>query len=119
MSIFVLVHGAWGGGWVWKKVIPLLRAAGHDVHAPTATGLGDRVHLAGPAVDLDTHIPDCANVLAFGHARRLELRRDDHHRGGRASAGAPGAVGLPRRPRAGRRREQLRRRALLRTGPRR
>src|SRR3954453_8572143 len=73
MSIFVLVHGAWGGGWVWKKVIQLLRAAGHDVHATTATGLGDRVHLAGPAVDLDTHITDVANVLAFEDLTDLTL----------------------------------------------
>ncbi|HVI35180.1 MAG TPA: alpha/beta fold hydrolase, partial [Gaiellales bacterium] len=67
------MHGAWGGGWAWKKVIPLLRAAGHDVHAPTATGLGDRVHLAGPAVDLDTHITDCANVLAFEDLTEVTL----------------------------------------------
>src|SRR4051812_50115626 len=73
MSIFVLVHGAWGGGWVWKKVIQLLRAAGHDVHATTATGLGDRVHLAGPAVDLDTHITDVVNVLAFEDLTEVTL----------------------------------------------
>jgi pimeloyl-ACP methyl ester carboxylesterase len=65
MASLVLVHGAWGGGWIWKKIIPLLRAAGHDVHATTATGLGDRVHLAGPAVDLDTHITDVVNLLEF------------------------------------------------------
>ena len=65
MATIVLVHGAWAGGWIWKKIIPLLRAAGHDVHASTATGLGDRVHLAGPAVDLDTHITDVANLLEF------------------------------------------------------
>ena len=65
MSTFVLVHGAWGGGWVWKKVMPLLRSAGHDVYAPTATGLGDRVHLARPEVDLDTHITDVTNLLIF------------------------------------------------------
>ena len=116
MATIVLVHGAWGGGWIWKKVIPLLRAAGHDVYATTATGMGDRVHLAGPAVDLDTHIADVVNVLGVRgadrrHTRRLELRRDDHHRGGGAGAGAPGAVGLPRRPGAGRRRGRLRRRA--------
>ncbi|HKG49425.1 MAG TPA: alpha/beta fold hydrolase [Actinomycetales bacterium] len=73
MSSFVLVHGAWGGGWAWKKVIPLLRAAGHEVHAATATGLGDRVHLAGPAVDLDTHITDVVNVLAFEDLTEVTL----------------------------------------------
>jgi pimeloyl-ACP methyl ester carboxylesterase len=65
MATFVLVHGAWAGAWIWKKIIPLLRAAGHDVHATTATGLGDRVHLADPTIDLDTHITDVANVLTF------------------------------------------------------
>ena len=65
MATFVLVHSTWAGGWVWRKVIPLLRAAGHDVHATTATGQGDRVHLAGPTVDLDTHITDVVNVLKF------------------------------------------------------
>ena len=65
MAIFVLVHGAWGGGWVWRKITPLLRAAGHDVFALTATGLGDRAHLAGPTVNLDTHITDVVNVLTF------------------------------------------------------
>jgi pimeloyl-ACP methyl ester carboxylesterase len=65
MATFVLVHGAWGGGWVWRKVIPLLRAGGHDVFAITATGMGDRVHIAGPQVDLDTHITDVVNVLFF------------------------------------------------------
>ena len=65
MAVFVLVHGAWGGGWVWKKVIPLLRAGGHDVFATTATGLGDRAHLADLTIDLDTHIADVVNVLVF------------------------------------------------------
>jgi pimeloyl-ACP methyl ester carboxylesterase len=64
-ATFVLVHGAWAGGWIWKKIIPLLRAAGHEVHATTATGMGDRVHLADPAVDLDTHISDVVNVIEF------------------------------------------------------
>jgi hypothetical protein len=41
-ATFVLVHGAWLGGWCWKKVTPLLRAAGHEVFAPTLTGLGER-----------------------------------------------------------------------------
>ena len=55
---YVLVHGAWHGGWCWQRVSPLLRARGHDVHTPTLTGLGDRAHLARPETDLDTHIQD-------------------------------------------------------------
>ena len=65
MATFVLVTGQHCGAWSWKKVIPLLRAAGHDVYATTATGLGDRVHLASASIDLDTHITDVVNVLEF------------------------------------------------------
>lgn len=62
-ATFVLIHGAWLGGWCWKKVTPLLRAAGHEVFAPTLTGLGERSHLFSPAVGLDTHIEDVVAVL--------------------------------------------------------
>jgi len=62
-STYVLVHGAWHGGWCWKKVTPSLRAAGHDVHTPTLTGLGERAHLASPAINLDTHIADVVNAI--------------------------------------------------------
>ena len=65
MATFVLVQGACGGGWSWKKLAPLLRAAGHEVFTPTLTGLGERVHLGHPDVDLDTHVIDIVNVLAF------------------------------------------------------
>ncbi len=60
---FVLIHGAWHGGWCWKRVVPLLRRAGHEVHAPTLTGLGDRAHLAHRDIDLDTHVSDVVNLL--------------------------------------------------------
>ena len=56
MATFVLVHPAWFGGWCWKKIAGPLRDAGHAVHLPTLTGLGDRDHLASPAVSLATHI---------------------------------------------------------------
>jgi pimeloyl-ACP methyl ester carboxylesterase len=61
----VLVHGAWHGGWCWKKLAPLLRAHGHQVYTPTLTGLGERRHLASPQVNLSTHIQDVAAVLEF------------------------------------------------------
>ncbi len=61
----VFVHGAWGGGWQFHKVQPLLEEAGHIVYRPTMTGLGERVHLAGPKVGLSTHIEDIVNVLEF------------------------------------------------------
>jgi pimeloyl-ACP methyl ester carboxylesterase len=73
MAAFVLVHGAWHGGWCWRRVVPLLRAAGHEVHAPTLTGLGERAHLLSPAVDLDTHTWDVAGLLACEDLRDVVL----------------------------------------------
>jgi pimeloyl-ACP methyl ester carboxylesterase len=73
MAPFVLVHGAWHGGWCWRRVTPLLRAAGHDVYAPTLTGLGERAHLLAPAVDLDTHAADVLGVLACEELRGVVL----------------------------------------------
>jgi pimeloyl-ACP methyl ester carboxylesterase len=64
-ATFVLVHGAWHGGWCWKKVAPLLRAAGHDVYTPTLSGLGERSHLLNRDIGLDTHIADIAAVLEY------------------------------------------------------
>jgi pimeloyl-ACP methyl ester carboxylesterase len=63
MSTFVLVHGAWHGGWCWDRVAPRLRAAGHEVHAPTLTGLSERAHLLSPLVGLDTHVEDVVRLL--------------------------------------------------------
>jgi pimeloyl-ACP methyl ester carboxylesterase len=60
---FVLVHGAWHGGWCWRKVVPLLQAAGHRVIALTLTGLGERAHLINPQVGLTTHVDDVVNTL--------------------------------------------------------
>lgn len=60
---FVFVHGAWGGGWQWKKVDALLTAHGHKVYRPTLTGLGERVHLASPEINLSTHITDVVNFI--------------------------------------------------------
>jgi pimeloyl-ACP methyl ester carboxylesterase len=65
MAIYVLVHGATAGGWIWRSVPSLLRSAGHEVYTPTLTGLGERRHLFGPEITLKTHILDVANVLAF------------------------------------------------------
>src|ERR1700704_3783106 len=63
MATFVLVHGAWFGGWCWQKVIPLLESAGHEVYAPTLTGLAERVSELSPEVGLETHIQDIAGLL--------------------------------------------------------
>jgi len=65
MAVFLVAHGAWSAGWAWKKMPPLLRAAGHEVVIPTYTGLGERAHLAHSSIDLETHIQDVLSVLEF------------------------------------------------------
>lgn len=64
MTTFVLVHNGFAGAWVWGAVAGMLRTAGHEVHAPTLTGLGDRAHLAHPGIDLDLHISDVEATFA-------------------------------------------------------
>ena len=64
-ATYVLVHGGGHGGWCYQRVARLLRASGHDVYAPTLTGLGERSHLLSPAIDLDTHIRDIVAVLEY------------------------------------------------------
>ena len=65
MATYVLVHGGGGGGWVWGRMAPLLRAAGHEVFTPTLTGVGERSHLLRPDTDLETHIADIQAVLFY------------------------------------------------------
>jgi pimeloyl-ACP methyl ester carboxylesterase len=65
MATYVLVGGAWLGGWVWQRVAAALRADGETVYPATLTGLGERVHLARPEVDLETHILDVLNLIEF------------------------------------------------------
>lgn len=62
---FVLVHGAWHGGWCWDKVAAILRARGHTVHTPTQTGLGERSHLLSKSITLDTFVEDIVNVVKW------------------------------------------------------
>ncbi|WMT89438.1 alpha/beta fold hydrolase [Pelagibacterium sp. H642] len=62
---FVIVHGAWTGGWSWERVIGRLHAHGHRAFAPTLSGLCERRHLAGPAITLTTHIDDIVNEIEF------------------------------------------------------
>ena len=69
MATFVLVHGAWHGGWCWSKLTPFLLVSGASVYTPTLSGLGERVHLTemlDPAqLDLDLHIRDIAQLLEY------------------------------------------------------
>jgi pimeloyl-ACP methyl ester carboxylesterase len=73
MTTFVLVHGAWHGGWTWRFVGPILRRAGHDVFTPTLTGLGERAHLAQAAIDLELHVQDVVAVLEMEDLRDVVL----------------------------------------------
>ncbi|OHV34897.1 esterase [Parafrankia colletiae] len=73
MATYVLVHGGGHGGWCYQPVARLLRAAGHEVHAPTLTGVGERSHLASPTVDLELHIQDVVAVLHYEDLRDVIL----------------------------------------------
>ena len=65
MATYILVHGGGHGGWCFRRVAQRLRAAGHDVHTPTMTGLGERSHLLDSRVDLSLHIQDIVSVLHY------------------------------------------------------
>ena len=64
-SIFVLVHGIWHGGWCWDRVATILRSRGHQVSAPTHTGLGERSHLMSPNITMSVFVEDIVNHLKF------------------------------------------------------
>jgi len=61
----VIVHGAWGGSWAFRRVEALLREKGFNVYRPQLTGLGERVHLSRPDIGLSTHIDDVVNTILF------------------------------------------------------
>ena len=65
MANFVLVHGAFIGGWAFRHVTSILRANGHHVFTPTLTGTAERIHLLQPAVNYSTHVEDVSNVLKY------------------------------------------------------
>lgn len=64
-STFLFVPGAWDGGWDYAKVDSILTAKGDKVYRPTLTGLGERVHLANPSINLTTYVNDILNVIRF------------------------------------------------------
>ena len=73
MATYVLVHATYDGGWAWTTVARELRAAGHEAFTPTFTGSGERVHLASPEIDLETHILDVVNVLRYENLQDVVL----------------------------------------------
>ncbi len=108
---FVLVHGAWHGGWCWQRVADRLRDGGHVVFTPTLTGLGERAHLLRAGIDLKTHIADVVNVMKWEQLTDVVLCGHsyggiDHlRRGGANGAGDP-LDRFPRRFRAEKRRSR-------------
>jgi pimeloyl-ACP methyl ester carboxylesterase len=89
MATFVLVHGGGHGGWCYQPVTQRLRALGHEVHAPSLTGLGERAHLLpvlGPHIDLTTHVTDIVDYLHYNDLREVILV--GHSYGGMVITGA-------------------------------
>lgn len=91
MANFVLVHGAFHGGWCYVRVARGLRAKGHDVYTPTLTGLGERRHLASESVSLETHVDDVAGVIEFECLDQVILC--GHSYGGMVITGVAGKLG--------------------------
>ncbi len=85
LATIILAHGAWSAAWAWKKVRPLMAAAGHEFFAPTYTGLGERAHLARPENDLETHIQDVLGVIKYDDLRNVVLI--GHSYGGMVATG--------------------------------
>ncbi len=90
MTTFVLVHGAWHGGWCWVRVADRLRAAGHTVFTPTLSGLADRAHLLSQTVSLMTHIKDVVGLLSWEELNDVVLV--GHSYGGMVITGAADRV---------------------------
>ncbi|WP_395701179.1 alpha/beta fold hydrolase [Aquabacterium sp.] len=86
----VLVHGAWGGAWIWRPVLPALRAAGHEVHAVTLTGDGERAHLRHAGITLQTHIRDVVGLVEAEELQDIALV--GHSYGGQVITGAADAL---------------------------
>jgi pimeloyl-ACP methyl ester carboxylesterase len=90
VNTYVLVHGAWHGGWCWAKVTRLLTDAAHTVYTPTLTGLGERAHLARPEIDLGLHVEDIVAMLEAEELRNVILV--GHSYGGMVITGAAARV---------------------------
>lgn len=82
---YVLVHGAYGGGWIWRDVAAGLRRLGHEVHTPTQTGMGDRSHLLSRQITVETHIQDVSNAIETAELTDIVLV--GHSYGGMAVTG--------------------------------
>jgi pimeloyl-ACP methyl ester carboxylesterase len=83
---FILIHGAWHGGWCWQRVAKILQQAGHTVLAPTLSGVGERSHLAGLDINLTTHVLDVVNEVTWKDLSNIVLC--GHSYGGMVITGA-------------------------------
>jgi pimeloyl-ACP methyl ester carboxylesterase len=90
-NTFLLVHGAWGGGWVWRRVSDLLEKRGYKVFAPTMTGVGERSHLLDAKVKLSTHITDIVNVIKWERIEDVVLVGHSYWHGHYRRSGGHGA----------------------------
>jgi pimeloyl-ACP methyl ester carboxylesterase len=73
MATYVLIHGAYQGGWIWKPVATRLRAAGHVALAPTLDGCGERSHLVRPGITVGTHAREIAQLLFYEDLSQVVL----------------------------------------------
>src|SRR5689334_18068633 len=73
MAGIVLVHGAWSGSWSWREVTRHLRAKGHEVFAPTLTGLAERSHIDPRHVNLSSHVADIAGLMHWNDLTEVVL----------------------------------------------
>ena len=73
MATYVLIHGAYQGGWTWKPLAERLRTAGHVVHAPTLDGCGERHHLVRPGITVASHAREVAQLLFYEDLREVVL----------------------------------------------
>ena len=73
LTRFVLIPGAWLGGWAWKEVAPVLEARGDQAYPVTLTGMGERVHLATYDVGMETAIKDVLNVVKYNNLNDFVL----------------------------------------------
>src|SRR6202167_6610182 len=90
MTDFVLVQGAWIGGWYWRPITQTLRKSGHEAYAPTLTGLGERIHLMSPSINLDTHVADVVNLIEWEELSDIVLV--GHSYGGMVVTGVADAL---------------------------
>jgi len=73
MATFVLIHGAYQGGWIWRPVAERLRAAGHVVYAPTLDGCAERKHQLRPGITVGSHAQEVADLLFYEDLRDIVL----------------------------------------------